>query len=85
MDLVRNERIVELAFEAHYWFDIRRWHVGHLPEYKELVTLDFDKDWTYFNRRTWNTKTFDEKHYWLPIYKDQVQLYEGFYQNPGWE
>lgn len=85
MDLVRNERTVELAFEAHYWFDIRRWHVAHLPEYKELITLDFDKDWTYFNRRRWNTKTFDEKHYWLPIYRDQVQLYEGFYQNPGWD
>lgn len=86
MDLLRNERIVELIFEApHYWMDIRRWYVAHLPEYKPVVTLDFDKDWTYFNRRVHHTRVFENpKHYWMPIYKDQVQLYPEFYQNPGW-
>jgi len=87
MDLVWNERIVELIYEqCHYWTDIRRWYVAHLPEYKKIFTLDFDKDWTYFNRRLWLERVFENpKHYWMPIYRDQVQLYSDMYQNPGWE
>ncbi len=86
MDLVWNERTVELIYESHYWFDIRRWYVAHLPEYKDLVDLQFDKNWTYFNRKLVYSRVFDNpKHYWLPIYRDQVQLYKNMYQNPGWE
>lgn len=86
MDLIRNERSVELAFETNsYWVDIRRWYIGHLPENKPLYTLDFDKDWTYFNRNLHTLRVFDNpKHYWLPIYREQVQLYPEFEQNPGW-
>ncbi|MDO6439569.1 RagB/SusD family nutrient uptake outer membrane protein [Cyclobacterium sp. 1_MG-2023] len=86
MDLVRNERSVELAFEGNgYWVDIRRWYIGHLQENKPLYTLDFDKEWTYFNRNLHTLRVFDNpKHYWLPIYREQVQLYPEFEQNPGW-
>jgi len=60
--------------------------VGHLPEYKLIYTLDFDQNWTYFNRKLWTTRIFENpKHYWMPIYRDQVLLYKDFYQNPGWE
>jgi hypothetical protein len=86
MDLVWNERNVELCFEGHYWWDIRRWYVAHLPKYKEIINLSFDKDYTYFNRSVFLVRTFeDPKHYWLPLPRDLVQLYEGMYQNPGWE
>ena len=77
MDLVWNERNVELCFEGHFWWDIRRWYVAHLPEYK---------DYTYFNRPVFLVRTFeDPKHYWLPLPRNLVQLYEGMPQNPGWE
>jgi hypothetical protein len=85
-DLVWNERNVELCFEGHFWWDIRRWYVAHLPEYKEIVDLSFDKDWTYFNRSVFLIRNFeDPKHYWLPLPRNLVQLYEGMPQNPGWE
>jgi hypothetical protein len=79
-----NERSVELFFEGNRWFDIRRWHVAHLDEYKMLYRLDFDKDYSYFNKTHFTTRVFDEKHYWLPIYTYQTQIYSGFSQNPGW-
>ncbi len=86
MDLVWNERNVELCFEGHYWWDTRRWHVAHLQKYKEIIDLKFDKDYTYFNREVFMVRTFeDPKHYWLPLPRDLVQMYEGMYQNPGWE
>jgi starch-binding outer membrane protein, SusD/RagB family len=84
-ELVWNERCVELCFEASYWMDIRRWYVGHLPEYKPIVDLVFDKDWTSFNRVVLQQRVFDNpKHYWLPIPRDQTLLYPEFSQNPGW-
>lgn len=84
-ELVWNERCVELCFEGSYWFDIRRWYVAHLPEYKSFVGLDFNQTWTSFNRVAFLTRVFENpKHYWMPIYKAQTQIYKGFYQNPGW-
>jgi hypothetical protein len=84
LDLVWNERAVELAYEDQYWFDIRRWYIAHLDEYKDFVNLEFDKDWTYFTRSVFDRRVFEMKHYWFPIPKDQSFLYEGMYQNPGW-
>ena len=85
MDLVRNERDVELCFEGQFWYDTRRWYIAHLPENLPCVDLKFDKTWTTFTRATVKTRVFENpKHYWLPINRDQCLLYPGFYQNPGW-
>jgi hypothetical protein len=86
MELVQNERNVELCFEGHYFFDIRRWYIAHLQENIPCVDLKFDKNWTSFTRATIKNKVFENpKHYWLPINRDQTLLYPGFYQNPGWQ
>lgn len=79
-----NERSVELCFEGPRWNDIRRWYVGHLSEYKVIYDLEFDKEYTYFNRVVRDTRIFDQKHYWLPFPREQTEIYDGFYQNPGW-
>lgn len=79
-----NENEVELFFEGNRWFDLRRWHVAHLDKYKAIYGLDFDKDWTYFNKTLVKNKIFDDRHYWMPIPTEQTQLYKEFYQNPGW-
>jgi len=85
MDLVRNERMVELCFEGQLWFDIRRWYVAHLPEYKNIVDLKFDKNWTNFSRSLFRTRVFENPmHYWMPLPRDIVFLYKEMYQNPGW-
>lgn len=85
MDLVWNERSVELCFESHYWYDRRRWYNRHLEDGdKDFVDLQFDKDYTYFTRKTVEKLVFDIKHYWMPISRDQTMIYKGFYQNPGW-
>lgn len=82
---IRNERAVELfAEDGTRWYDLRRWHVAHLEKYRECYTLQFDKDHTYFDKVLHQTKVFEEKHYWLPIYRSQTQIYSEFYQNPGW-
>ena len=83
-EIIRQERAVELAFENHRWYDLRRWYIAHEREYKELYALEFDQGHTYFNKVLYQTKTFEMKHYWLPFETSQVSIYPGFYQNPGW-
>jgi len=81
---IRNERSVEFCFEGQRWNDLRRWHIGHLPEYKTLYGLDFDKDHTSFSKAWLMDRVFEEKHYWLPFRVEEVLLYEDYRQNPGW-
>jgi hypothetical protein len=86
MELVWNERCVELCFESHYWFDKRRWYIAHLPEHKVFMDLSFPQNWSSFTRVKVMDIIFDDpKHYWMPIYKTTTQLYPEMYQNPGWE
>ena len=86
IEFLQNERTVEFCFEGHYWYDTRRWHTSHLS--LDCVDLSFDKAWTpsSFSRSVIKTRVFeDPKHYWLPINRNQALLYEGMYQNPGWD
>lgn len=81
---IRNERSVELCFEGSRWNDMRRWYIAHLPENKVQYDLVFDKGHTFFNRVVVFNRVFEQKHYWMPFYKQQTQLYPEWPQNPGW-
>ena len=80
-ELVKYERDVELCFEGHRWYDLRRWKIKPDPT---LYRMEFDKDYTTFNREVIKPFIFEDRHYWLPIPIDLTFLYDGFPQNPGW-
>lgn len=80
-DLVRNERHVELCFEGHYWFDLRRWKVKPDPI---LYEMRFDKDYNFFSREVIIPFIFEDRHWWMPFPVDLTQTVDGFAQNPGW-
>jgi hypothetical protein len=84
---IRNERSIELAFEGHRWFDIRRWYVAHKPEYTQpAMGLKFSIDHTNFRPFVMQNRVFNNpQHYFLPFRTSDTYLYEGFKQNPGWE
>jgi hypothetical protein len=85
MDELRRERSVELSYEAHRWLDIRRWSLAHLDRYKRKTGLDFPEDHSNFDEFLLVERVCEyPKHYWLPFPTNQTQIYEGFYQNPGW-
>lgn len=91
MDEIRRDRSVELSFEAHRWVDIRRWVLAHLDRYKNKTGIDFPpKDeatgtYSYMKEFILVERICEyPKHYWLPFRTAETQLYEGFYQNPGW-
>lgn len=81
---IRNERAVELIFEGKRRDDIRRWHVAAQDKYKDLYGCTFPKDHSYFSKEYVKSIIFEEKHYWFPFPTNQVSLYDGWKQNPGW-
>lgn len=89
---VRNERRVELCFEDNRLFDIRRWHVAHLPENRDIWKMEIvkvAKNSTYptgfmYTPRLYKQRVFEEKHYLFVIKLDDTNIGPNFKQNPGW-
>lgn len=88
MDAIILERAVELAFESHRWFDLRRWNIADQTKYKLKTALDFDRGPNgkpiNIQERVVVEKVFDKKHNWLPFQVSYTKLYPEFKQNPGW-
>lgn len=85
LELIRNERFVELCFEGIWRYDMARWYILHLDQNRKMVDLRFDKDYKSFNRVQIDYMTFENpKHYWFPISRTQTQIFADFPQNPGW-
>lgn len=92
MERYRNERRVELAYEEHRYYDVRRWMIA--PTVYEdaqgvIVTGDMAADGTISNRiyapdpsvqqRDWNP---NNSFYFLPIKLDEMNRNELLVQNP---
>lgn len=82
-----NERMVELAFEGHRFYDVRRWKEGNkLATITEMkITKNEDGSFNY-TRKTVN-RGWNDKMYFFPIAKSELLKHTNpdFKQNPGWE
>ena len=96
---VRRERAVELAFEGFRFMDLRRWMLIGQSPYNKKTKIEFDRgvsadDYNYdkpeeniiknLREEVLVERKYTDRHYWLPLPKNDVYLYEGFGQNPGW-
>jgi hypothetical protein len=52
---IRNERNVELSFEGHYFFDIRRWKDAPVAYSSTIMGMDIEKLGTGYNATTYPT------------------------------
>ena len=85
----RNERRIELAFEDHRYFDVRRWKI--LEETERYVTgmrITQEGNSLNYTRIVFERGSWLEKYYFNPIPQSEVnkmQSHTGInWQNPGW-
>lgn len=82
---VKHERRVELAFEGHRFWDLRRWK--SLEESMDIYAVKVVKDdngvvhYTPFLKEE---RTMDEKLYFYPIANTEMFKNDNLVQNPGW-
>lgn len=75
-DAIRNERRVELAFEEHRFYDVRRWKIADVTENKPAQGINITKSGTtltYATKVALDGRAFAAKHYWLPIPRAEIQ------------
>jgi len=85
-DDLRYERRVELAFEEHRFYDVRRWKIAaqteNAPAYGVEITKNGNTS-TYARKEALSGRRFEEKHYWLPIPQSEILSSNGrLEQNP---
>ncbi len=83
---IRNERRVELAFEEHRFYDVRRWKI--LKDTDKLVTgmrITKTGNALTYNRFVVERRlAWDDKYLQFPIPIDDLSKMTGVQQNPGW-
>jgi len=75
-DAIRYERRVELAFEEHRFYDVRRWKIADVTENKPAGGITIGKSgstFTYTTKEALTGRHFETKHYWLPIPRAEIQ------------
>ena len=97
MNELRRERAVELAFEGHRFNDLRRWLLLTEYPYNVKTKQEFDRATVLdpklnpkenkvlnFREEVVVERNLSSKHYWFPFKTQDVSIYPGFEQNPGW-
>jgi len=84
-----NERRIELAFEEHRFWDVRRWKIAMDVENKPIYGMSITKDigtgkYNYAPIKL-NDRVFQEKMYLLPIETAEINKNKGtLTQTPNW-
>lgn len=80
----KNERMVELAFEGHRFWDVRRWKEAD-KHFTQIIEMKITKDGnnTVYTRKTVN-RQWEDKMYLFPIPQSENAKNPGLGQNPGW-
>lgn len=84
---IRNERRVELAFEEHRFFDVRRWKLGstyfNQPVKRVKIVKNADGSFTYTDEVLEN-RQYKENYNFLPIPQIELERNNKLVQNPGY-
>lgn len=86
-ELIRNERRIELAFEEHRFWDIRRWKIAstvlNQPAQGMRITLG-NGNVLGFERFNAAPSTFQDRLYLMPLPYDETIKNLALIQNEGW-
>ncbi|HEX2847492.1 MAG TPA: RagB/SusD family nutrient uptake outer membrane protein, partial [Chitinophagaceae bacterium] len=85
-DRIRQERRVELCFESHRIYDVRRWKIASVTENKPLMGVSVTKTGNTFTYqlKLVRTRVFREEYYLWPISRSEMNKNPLLVNNPGY-
>lgn len=85
-DRVRNERRVELAFEGHRFYDIRRWKIASSENVRNIYGIRIIKNNSSYRyeKVLLQHSHWEDKMYLFPYPQNEIYLNPNLGQNPGW-
>lgn len=93
-DIIHQERVIELALEGHFYYDMRRWSGGSRVDRYDIMTemnqpvkgwnYDGTDDVSYNTIRTVYNISFSLRDYLWPIKESDIDKNPNLIQNPGW-
>ena len=82
---LRRERMVELAFENHRFWDVRRWKIGEQTQNNiSLLTITKNSTDQLVYTRVVKARIWDEKMNLFPIPDAERRKNPNLTQNTGW-
>lgn len=81
-NFIRKERTVELAFEEHRAWDVRRWNVAEEALGRDIIGIDVAANGT-ITRKVSQNRVFQNKMYLYPIPEGEYWK-TGIENNPDW-
>lgn len=81
-NFIHKERTVELAFEEHRGWDLRRWNVATEALSRPIYGVDVDENGNY-TRKIAQQRVFEDRMYLYPIPETEYWK-TGIENNPGW-
>lgn len=84
---LQNERFIELAFEGHRYFDVRRWKIA--PEVLNVPAKGIAIKKDAGGNKTYTVFTVEERHFYpknylVPIPQPEIEKDPALVQNPGY-
>ena len=90
-DIIQNERLVELTWENHSYWDLRRWRIGkevldgvRLKGLRYTYNYDTKKYKITIANAEGVARTFQDRDYYLPLGVNRVSENPNFVENPGY-
>lgn len=82
-NFIHKERTIELAFEEHRWWDVRRWNVAAEALGRDVIGVNVANDGT-ITRKKAQSRVWQNRMYVYPIPETETWKIGESFQNEGW-
>src|SRR5699024_4914153 len=85
-EIIHRERLIELAFEAKRFWDLRRWKEALMELNNPILGWHVlrEKTEAYYTPKVLFQQTFRTKNYLWPLKESTLIVNSNLVQNPGW-
>ncbi|HYH55765.1 MAG TPA: RagB/SusD family nutrient uptake outer membrane protein [Anseongella sp.] len=85
-EIIHRERLIELSFEGHRFWDLRRWKEALLELNNPITGWDLEQPTAegYYREKLIFNQTFSTRDYFWPLNENVLLSNTKLSQNPGW-